>query len=110
MLACLTEFSALPQLSPRAVVRRGGEACALAQRWCLTACLTSDRVEIRPLGLSITEPDPEFVHYGPDGHEMGHELGRNRASQAHPRRLVVPICAGSHTVQLAMTASASFRG
>jgi hypothetical protein len=76
MLVCLTEFSALPQVSPRAVIRRGDEACALAQRWCPTACPTSDRVEIRPLGLSITEPDPQFVHMDLDGHEMGHERGR----------------------------------
>ena len=38
MLVCLTEFSALPQASRRAVVRREGEARALAQWWCLTVC------------------------------------------------------------------------
>jgi hypothetical protein len=70
MLVRFTEFSSLPQVSCRAVVCRGGEACALAKRWCLTVCLTSHRVEIRPRPLD-TDPDLEFVHYGPGGHESG---------------------------------------
>jgi hypothetical protein len=75
MLVCLTEFSALPQVSRRAVVRQGGKACALAQRWCLTVCLTSDRCRKPALGLSITEPDLEFSTLDPAGMRWGMSWG-----------------------------------
>lgn len=42
-MVCLAEMSALSQVKGRAVARREGEACALAERWCLTVCLRSDR-------------------------------------------------------------------